>query len=208
MHVLIIGFGLGAGVAAQIGPMSLFLIRNTLRGGLMIGLAIGAGIALVDGLYAAAGTAGVAPLLTVEPLRLLLGGAGAIVLIWLGARTLWSAWRIRGGGETVAEAATARRAFLTALGGTASNPLTIASWAATFAAASTAGAARTNLEAVLLVGGVAIGSLASVTTLATVTAISRRALGRRALRIADSIAGVSLLGFGGALAYATVEDRR
>ena len=70
MHPLLIGFGLGAGVGAQIGPMSLFLIRNTLRSGLAVGLAIGAGIALVDWFYAAAGTAGVAPLLTFGPLRL------------------------------------------------------------------------------------------------------------------------------------------
>jgi len=35
--------------------MSLFLIRNTICNGWSVGLAIGAGIALVDGLYAAAG---------------------------------------------------------------------------------------------------------------------------------------------------------
>ena len=129
------------------------------------------------------------------------------MLVWLGLRTLWSAWRIRAGGELPAEAATARRAFLTALGGTASNPLTIASWAAVFAAASTAGAARTTPQAVLLIGGVAAGSMAAVAALALLSALSRRALGRRALRIADLIAGVSLVGFGGALGIATARDR-
>ena len=116
MHALIVGIGLGAGVAVQVGPMSLFLIRNTLRNGWTVGLAVGTGIALVDGLYAAAGAAGVAPLLDVGPLRLILGAVGALVLISLGVRTLYSAWRVRAGGEFVAESATARRAFLTALG--------------------------------------------------------------------------------------------
>jgi putative LysE/RhtB family amino acid efflux pump len=128
------------------------------------------------------------------------------VLVWLGLRTLWSAWRIRAGGETPAEAATARRAFLTALGGTASNPLTIASWAAVFAAASTAGAARTTPEAILLVAGVTLGSFSATAGLACLTAVSRRALGRRAVQVADAVAGVALLGFGGALGWAAARE--
>lgn len=198
MHALFVGAGLGAGIGAQIGPMSLFLVRSTLRNGWRVGLAIAAGIALVDGLYAAAGAAGVAPLLDIEPLRLVLGVLGALVLVCLGARTLWSAWRVRAGGEAPAEAATPQRAFLTALAGTASNPLTIASWAAVFAAASTAGAVRTTPAAVLLVVGVTAGSLAATAGIASLTVISRRALGQRAMRLADAIAGVALLGFGGA----------
>jgi putative LysE/RhtB family amino acid efflux pump len=73
VHALVVGIGLGAGIGAQIGPMSLFLIRNTLRSGWVVGLAIGFAIAVVDGLYAAAGVAGVAPLLDIAPLRLTLG---------------------------------------------------------------------------------------------------------------------------------------
>jgi putative LysE/RhtB family amino acid efflux pump len=201
MHALIVGFGLGFLVALQLGPMSLFLIRSTLRGGWAVGLAIGAGIAVVDALYAAGGAAGAAPLLTIGPLRLVLGLAGAVVLIVLGLRTLHGAFRVRHGLELPSEVAGPRRAFLTSLAGTASNPSTIASWAAIFAAASVAGAADTTGAAVVLVAGVALGSLAWVTVLATVVAIVRRAAGERAIRAADAIAGVGLLGFGGALAY-------
>jgi putative LysE/RhtB family amino acid efflux pump len=129
------------------------------------------------------------------------------VLVWLGLRTLCTAWRIRAGGETPAESATAHTAFLTALGGTASNPLTIASWAAVFAAARTAGAARTTPEAVVLVIGVSVGIFTATGGLASLVAVSRRALGRRAMRLADAIAGVALLGFGCALGLATVRER-
>lgn len=73
------GFGLGFFVAAQIGPVSLFLIRSTLRGSLGVGLAIAAGIAFVDSLYAAVGAAGAAPALSVGAARTLLGA------IWRGA---------------------------------------------------------------------------------------------------------------------------
>ncbi|MEA2278010.1 MAG: hypothetical protein QOC78_2970 [Solirubrobacteraceae bacterium] len=204
MHALVVGFGLGFFVALQLGPMSLFLVRSTLRAGWGVGLAIGVGIAAVDALYAACGAAGAAPLLTFEPVRIALGLVGAAVLIGLGARTLYGAFRIRHGGEVRADVATPRRAFLTALAGTASNPATIASWAAIFAAASAAGAADSAAGAVLLVAGVGAGSLAWVTLLATGVAIARRSAGDRAMRLADAVAGLGLLGFGGALAYGAV----
>jgi putative LysE/RhtB family amino acid efflux pump len=204
MHALIVGFGLGFLVALQLGPMSLFLIRSTLRIGWRVGLAIGAGIALVDALYAAAGAAGAAPLLTIGPLRLILGLVGAAVLVVLGIRTLFSALRVRHGLELASEVAGPRRAFLTSLAATASNPSTIASWAAIFAAASVAGATDSSGGAMALVAGVALGSLAWVTALATGIALVRRAAGERALRTADAIAGAGLLGFGGALAYGSL----
>jgi putative LysE/RhtB family amino acid efflux pump len=207
MHSWLVGFGLGFAVALQLGPMSLFLIRSTLRGGWGVGLAIAAGIAAIDGLYAAAGAGGVTPLLEIQPLRIALGVTGAAVLIVLGVRTLYQAFRVRLGGELDSEVATTRQAFATALAGTASNPLTIISWAAIFAAASTAGAARTTPEAVLLVAGVALGSLTWGTILATSASAVERLVGERALQIADFVAGLGLIGFGGALMYVTVHDR-
>jgi putative LysE/RhtB family amino acid efflux pump len=198
-----IGFGLGFFVALQLGPMSLFLIRSTLRGGLRIGLAIGAGIAVIDVLYAAAGAAGAAPFLAIGPLRLALGLAGAAVLAWLGVRMVVTAFRVRAGLEVTADVATARRAFLAALAGTASNPATIASWAAIFAAAS----AGAGAGAVPLVAGVGIGSASWVTTLAAAVALLRRAVGPRVERVADLAAGLALLGFAGVLGYRTADAR-
>ena len=206
MHALFVGFGLGFFVALQLGPMSLFLVRSTLRGGWRVGVAIGAGIAIVDALYAAAGAAGAAPLLAVGPARIVLGLLGATVLVVLGVRTLYSAFRVRLGGEVRAEVATPRRAFATSLAGTASNPLTIASWAAVFAAASVAGAADSSGAYVLLVAGVGLGSLAWVSLLASGTAVARRAVGERATRVADTVAGLGLIAFGGALAAGAVRD--
>jgi putative LysE/RhtB family amino acid efflux pump len=197
MHALTIGFGLGFLVAMQLGPMSLFLIRSTLRGGWAVGLSIGAGIALVDALYAAAGAAGAASLLAIDPLRTTLSLVGAAVLLFLGVRTLRDAFRVRLGAEADDEVATPRRAFATSAAATASNPLTIASWGAVFAAASGVGAAGGPM---LLVAGVGIGSLCWVTLLATGTAAARRSLGLRAMRIADACAGAGLIFFGCALA--------
>lgn len=206
MHVVLVGFGLGFFVALQLGPMSLFLIRSTLRRGWAVGLAIGAGVAVIDAAYATLGAAGAVPLLTIGPLRVVLGLAGGAVLVVLGARTLWSAFRVRSGGELDIEVSGPRRAFLTSLAGTASNPATIASWAAIFAAAS-AGTGRSPSSAALLVAGVSLGSATWVTTLASATAVVRRMVGARAIRIADTVAGIGLLAFGGALAWGAVHDR-
>jgi putative LysE/RhtB family amino acid efflux pump len=200
MRALVIGFGLGFVVAFQLGPMSLFLIRSTLRVGVRTGLAIGAGIACIDMAYAAAGAAGAAPLLAVEGLRVAAGVVGAMVLAALGVRTLWSSVRVRAGAEVPVEVATPRRAFVTALGATASNPATIVSWAAIFAAAS----AATDAQPLGLLAGVGLGSLTWVTVLAVATAVVRRAAGPRAMRFADGVAGVGLVGFAGALGYRTV----
>ena len=202
---LLIGFGLGASVAAQLGPMSLLTIRSTLRNGVWVGLAIGAGIAVIDTLYAAAGAAGASVVLRFEPIRVVAGIAGALVLVYLGAKTLWSAFRIRLGGETGDELATPKRAFVVALGATASNPLTIASWAAVFAAASTAGAAE-GAATLTLLTGVGLGSMAWMTVLTGGVSLLRRWVGDRMLRTVDGLAGIGLLGFGGLLAYRTFRD--
>lgn len=207
MRPLIVGYGCGFFVAMQLGPMSLFLIRSTLRRGWATGIAVGCGIAVIDGVYAACGAAGVAPVLRIDQVRVALGVTGALVLSVLAVRTLRSAMATRVGAECEADVARPGKAFLTALSGTASNPATIASWAAIFAAASTAGAAHTAGGAALLVVGVAIGSLTWVAALASFVAVVRRGTGARARRTVDACAGVGMLGFAGALGYSTLHDR-
>jgi putative LysE/RhtB family amino acid efflux pump len=202
---LLIGFGLGATVAAQLGPLSLLVIRSTLRSGIAIGVALAGGIAVIDTLYAAAGAAGAGAVLSFDAVRVAAGIAGAAVLLYLGARTLYSAFRIRLGGETGEELSTPRRAFVVALGATTSNPLTIASWAAVFAAASTAGAAK-GPAVLTLLAGVGLGSLAWMVTLTGGVSLARRFVGDRMLRAVDALAGLGLLGFGGLLAVRTLRD--
>jgi putative LysE/RhtB family amino acid efflux pump len=74
------------------------------------------------------------------------------VLIGIGARTPGRHFRVRSGGESAGEVASAP-GVLTTLAATASNPLTIASWAAIFAAASSAGAAAGAAGTLALLGG-------------------------------------------------------
>jgi putative LysE/RhtB family amino acid efflux pump len=203
---LVIGFGAGALVAAQVGPVTLLLVRTVLRGAVVAGMAFGAAVALVDLLYAAAGLAGAGALLRIEPLRLTFGIVGAVVLVVIGVRTLASAHRLRIGAELPDETATPWPAFRTGVVATASNPLTVASWAAVFAAASMAGAADTAGGTALLLLGVGLGSAAWYTVVIAVLVIARRRITRRGIVAVDAVAGVAVIGFGGLLGWRTLTD--
>jgi len=204
---LLAGVGSGFLVAAQVGPIWLLCMRSVLRGRFTVGVAIGAGAASIDMTYAALGVAGAAGVLrTVPHLRLALGFAGAVVLVALGTRTLWSAARVRAGLETDWEVETPRRAFATALLATASNPLTIASWAALFTAASSASLAKGVPGAAEVVLGVGIGSFVWFTFLSGVMSALRRQLGRRARQLIDLTSGFGLVGFATFLGWRSATD--
>jgi putative LysE/RhtB family amino acid efflux pump len=136
-------------------------------------------------------------------LRLGLGLLGAAVLTILGARALRNATRAGNQAEPSTAITSAPRAYLTALSGTAANPLTIASWAAIFAAASAAHISRTTTGAVLLLAGIGLGTATWFTTLSTAMTLVRRLAGRHIHQAIDVISGLGLIGFGILLAWHT-----
>ena len=196
MSSLLVGYGLGVFVAAQIGPVSLLIVRTVLRGNFRIGLAMAAAVALVDLSYAALGIAGLGRALegagTVRVAFALVGGA---VLIALGLRTMWIGFRARFGLETAEEVGTPRRAFATTLAATAFNPLTIALWAAAAPAALSDGSASWLRTLALLVG-VGLGTLTWYTFFAGAVTLARRRIGPRLLAAIDIGAGAGIVGFG------------
>jgi len=206
LPALLTGLGLGALVAAQVGPVSLLCIRTTLRYGFAPGLAVGAGAAAVDTVYGGLGMAGAASIVAIGPLRFALGALGAVVLAVMGLRTLHTAQRVRLGLEVPAEVVTPGRALRTALAATASNPLTIASWATAFAAASTASVVGGWGDGVALLAGIGLGSVGWFTVLTGGVTVAGRRLGDRAVQAADVVAGAGLVGFGALLGFRTVRN--
>ena len=177
-----------------------------MRVGIPTGFAVGVGAATVDFLYACLGVAGAAQLLRIDALRLVLGFAGAVVLIWIGVKTFRSAFRVRLGAETDDEVISPRAALRTSLAATASNPMTIASWAAIFGAASTASFTATTSGTLALIVGIGVGSLVWFSVLATAGGMAGKRLGDGALQIVDAVSGVGLVAFGSLLAWRTVHD--
>jgi threonine/homoserine/homoserine lactone efflux protein len=100
--LLLAGYGVGFVLAAQVGPVTLLIVRSVVRGGraVAVALAMAAAVALIDLLYATLGVAGVGRLLGGGGIRLAFGLLSAAILIAIGARTLWIGIRARAGLES------------------------------------------------------------------------------------------------------------
>ena len=84
------------------GPDTALTIRNTLVGGRPAGVATAVGVALGQATWSVATSVGIAALLVAaEPAFAALKLAGAAYLIYLGAQSLWSAFRGRSAHRTV-----------------------------------------------------------------------------------------------------------
>lgn len=126
------GFVLGFTIAAAVGPISLLVIRRTLSEGRVVGLASGLGVATADGTYGAVAAFGLGAITqALVDARHLLGLVGGLFLLWLAWQTVRAephdpaVVRQRRGGLA--------GAYLSILGLTLTNPMTILSFGALFA---------------------------------------------------------------------------
>jgi putative LysE/RhtB family amino acid efflux pump len=207
--LVLAGYGLGLVLAAQVGPVTLLIVRSVLRGGraVLVGLAMAAAVALVDALYALVGLAGLARAADGGRVQLVLGLASGAILVLIGARTLWRGLTARIGLEVGADVVAPRAAFLTAIAATALNPLTVALWTVSFPAAAPAGATGSIARTAAVLAGVCLGTLTWYCGFALLIAAVRRRAGPRVLRAVDVVSGAALVGFGGLLAERAVRER-
>jgi putative LysE/RhtB family amino acid efflux pump len=205
--VFLAGFGIGLIVAAQVGPVTLLIVRTVLRGGraVAVGLAMACAVASIDLLYAIVGLAGIGQVLEGTVATTVFGLASAAILITIGLRTAWSGIRARVGLEDEADVVDPFRAFLTASAATALNPLTIALWTVSFPAAAPHAATTSFAHAAILLLGVALGSLLWYSAFSTAVALARKRVGDRLVRVVDVVSGLGLAGFGGVLGVRALE---
>jgi putative LysE/RhtB family amino acid efflux pump len=203
---LLTGLAIGALAAANVGPIWLLCVRTSTRFGWRSGAAIGIGASIVDLAYAILGALGAAALLQFAPLRIGLGLIGAAVLIFIGARTLRDAFRVRMGAEDDSEVLRPRHALRTGLIATASNPLTILTWAAVFSGAAAANVAAGPSTAIAFVLGIGLGSLTFHLGLSGVASAVGGRMGTTALKWTDAVSGIGLIGFGALLGVRTVRE--
>jgi threonine/homoserine/homoserine lactone efflux protein len=206
MALVLSGYGLGLLLAAQVGPVTLLIVRSVLRGGraVAVGLAMAAAVALIDVLYATLGVVGVGRVLNGGPTRLAFGLASGAILIAIGARTVWTGVRARTGLESAEDVVIPRRAFATAVA--ALNPLTIALWTVSFPAAAPTGATASTMRGAGLLLGVALGTLTWYGGFATVVAVARKRVGARLVRAVDVGTGFGLIGFGSLLGHRALRE--
>jgi threonine/homoserine/homoserine lactone efflux protein len=191
------GFVLGFTIAAVVGPIGLLVIRRTLAEGQRYGLASGLGVATADATYGAIAAFGLSAITDVlVNARQVLGLVGGIFLLWL-------AWRAVRSTPTEAATVTATRrgylgAYLSILGLTLANPMTILSFGALFAGLGvTSGAPG---DAALVVLGVLLGSTTWWIVLTTAVAMLRGRITPRWLHRINLVSGVVI----GAFAIASI----
>lgn len=158
MDLTLLGRGLVLGftIAAAVGPIALLCIRRTLAEGRLVGLASGLGVATADATYgaiAAFGLTAVTDLLV--DWRRLLGVVGGAFLLWLAWRTLRSVPGMAAA-ETPARRGGLAGAYLSTLGLTLTNPMTILSFVALFVGLGVSGDDAAGAAALTV--GVFLGS--------------------------------------------------
>ena len=164
------GFVLGFTIAAAVGPISMLVIRRTIAEGRLVGLVSGLGVATADGGYGAVAAFGLGAVTNaLVEVRPVLGLGGGAFLLWLA----WSTARA----EPRDPASVPERrgglpgAYLSILGLTLTNPMTILSFGALFAGLGVT--AGDTLGAALITLGVLLGSAAWWVVLTTLAAAVR-----------------------------------
>ncbi len=186
------GFTLGLVIAAAVGPISLLVIRRTLAEGRVVGLASGLGVATADATYGAIAAFGLSAITDV------LVGGGRILGLVGGLFLLWLAWKTVRADPGTAATVTERRgglagAYLSILGLTLTNPMTILSFGALFAGLGVTG--ENTLESAVITLGVFAGSAFWWVILTTAVGALRSRLTTRWLRAINVVSGVIIGGF-------------
>jgi threonine/homoserine/homoserine lactone efflux protein len=190
--------GVSALVIATPGQDTALTIRNTLLGSRATGVATALGVGAGQAAWTAATVLGVGALLAAsEPAFAALRLAGAAYLVWLGARTLWTAARSAGstrhGGRAARRPAVAfRQGLLSNLG----NPKMLAFFTSLLPQFSSTGAG-------LLAHGLIFCALTTIwlSGYAVVVSRARALLDRgRVRRALDAVTGTVLVAFGVRLA--------
>ncbi|AIY40120.1 Putative threonine efflux protein [Collimonas arenae] len=186
---------IGLSIAAPVGPVGLLCIQRTIAYGPRIGFASGLGAALADATYGAVGAFGLAAVTQyfvtlATPLAIL----GAVFLGWMGS-TLLLAKPVADTGSATGSVM-AGKAFISVFVLTLTNPMTILSFIAVFAAIS-GSAATAPSAAGIMVLGVFTGSACWWLLLACGVAVIRNRIGPRLMSAVNRIGGCILLLFAG-----------
>lgn len=205
LYILASGFAAGFLIAAQVGPIWLLCFRNGIRYGFAEAFGIGLGAAVVDTVYCVLGALGAAVLLSAHSTQRAISIIGALIIGWIGIRTIISH---RASNKTGFEEADSPKtptfgsALRLSLLATASNPLTIISWVALLSAAgSFIDTTRGKIGFALGVGG---GSFLFFLSLSLVASYLGRRLSAVWVRRIDQTSAYLFLIFALVLVYRAI----
>lgn len=186
--------GVGVALAAPLGPINIEIIRRGLAGGFLVGWLVGLGAVSADTIYCIVVVAGLTSVADSPTLRAPLLGAGAIVLGYLGFKSVQTAMA---GSTSTGGLPSPRRSYTTGFLMAAASPFGIVYWLSIGAALVASAVERAGTGATpALVGGVTFGLVCWVTLLSILTRAGRRFVSPTAMRWVTGLSGVALIGFG------------
>ncbi len=194
LSYLLKGLVIGFSLALPVGPIALLCIRRTLARGPWSGVASGLGAATADGVYgsiAAFGITFVSNFLFSHSITLRL--VGGCILCYVGVRIFLSVpEKDQASGAENGLIHDYVSTFLLTL----TNPMTVITFAAIFAAAGVGESKGNYLGTAVLVGGVVLGSaLWWLILCGTIGGLHRR-VNDRVLRFVNQVSGTLIAGFG------------
>ncbi|MBM5782352.1 MAG: hypothetical protein FJ368_02905 [Pelagibacterales bacterium] len=197
LSILLKGFIIGLSIAMPIGPIAMFLIRNTLERGFKFGFAVGLGAALIEGIYsfiAASGFVIIAKFLDSYLVQIKV--VSALLLILLGFFEIYSSKKSSNKEIAIKESGFLKTVIFVALF-TAANPLTIVFFTGVFATISSSN--FNFIGAILISLGAFFGSLVWTIFLSKLVAKMRHKISTKWIRIIRIISGfvIALFGFYG-----------
>lgn len=191
---LVKGLVMGFSIAAPVGPIGMLCIRRTLGDGRVAGLLSGLGAATADAIYgciAGFGVVFVSTILLTQQVWLRL--VGGLFLCYLGARTFLASPEERISATNPLGLA---GIYLSTFFLTLTNPMTIISFAAIFAALGVGNTSGSYISAVTLVVGVFVGSALWWLILSSIVSLFRSKLKPGWLKWVNRLSGLVILGFG------------
>lgn len=194
LAILLKGALVGFCLAVPIGPINILCMRKTLAYGRLSGMASGAGAAMADAIYggvAAFGLHFISEALVGHQMWFRLFGGG--LLCYLGYRTFTAKPKEKElNGAPAGILGDALSTFFLTL----TNPMTIISFAAIFAAMDLGRTKAGLLGPAMLVAGVFWGSMAWWTVLAGLVGLLRDRLGAQGIKWANRASGALIASFG------------
>lgn len=186
--------GLGFGLILQIsvGPVCIAVLHKGLTQGFRHAFAMVWGAALVDALYIALSVLGISALLRIGPAQMVVGLAGAALLVYFGIRYL------RAPAQTTRPEHTDEsplKSFTYGVGLTLTNPLTILFWAGVLGAMMSTHTFEQQGGAVLFAAGCIAATLLFLTGVALAGHFLERVLNERLSLWLNRVVGLFLIGF-------------
>jgi len=205
IEVAVSGLLIGLAIALPVGPVITEIIRRGLRAGFLPAWLVGLGAAASHGILVCLTLLGVVALLDRPMWHAILGGAGILVLGYLGVDALHAGTEV----PTAEDPSRAGRPFLVGFSIGISNPITLL-WFLTVGGAliATHGGGRSGALAVTFGASFISGVLSWDTVVAYLAGCGRRWMRPKTLRAINVMAGLVFFGFAVRLTWKLAQGLR